>query len=207
LGGLLGLQDIGLYNNRVRDAKRRGEVLTRTVQTGFDPRSGLPMFEESPLAMEVMPTIVIMVDEFADLMLSNRRDTEQAVQRLAANARAAGIHLVMATQRPSPDVVTSALKAALPARMAFKLGNKADSRVVLGETGAEQLLGHGDLLLMVELGGTGHMTRLRVHGALVTPEEVESVAASVRAQGAPRYVEGLGDPAAPLAMASAAPTN
>jgi DNA segregation ATPase FtsK/SpoIIIE, S-DNA-T family len=191
---LLGLQDVGLYNNRIRDAKRRGETLTRTVQTGFDPRSGQPLFDESPLVMEVMPTIVVLVEELADLMVANRRDTEQAVRQLAANARAAGIHLIMATQRPAPDVITPELAAALPARMTFRLNNKADSRLILGEAGAEQLLGHGDMLLMVELPGSRHMTRLRVHGALVSPEEVESVAASARAQGAPRYVEGLGDP-------------
>ena len=190
---LLGLQDIGIYNNRVRDAKRRGEVLSRTVQTGFEPRSGLPIFEESPLAMEVMPTIVIIVDEFADLMLSNRRATEMAVQQLAANARNAGIHLVMATQRPTADVVTPAVHGALPTRMTFKLNNKAESRLVLGETGAEHLLGHGDMLLRIAHAGSSDVTRLRVHGAMVSPEEIESVAASVRAQGLPRYVVGLGD--------------
>lgn len=190
---LLGLQDISLYNNRVRDAKRRGEALFRTVQTGFDSRTGLPIFEQSPLSTEVMPSIVIMVDECADLMLLNRRDTEQAVQQLAANARATGIHLVIATQRPSPDVLTPALKAALPSRLSFKLNNKADSRYVLGETGAEQLLGHGDMLLMIELAGHHQMTRMRVHGAMVSAEEVDSVAASVRAQGTPLYVPGLGE--------------
>jgi DNA segregation ATPase FtsK/SpoIIIE, S-DNA-T family len=191
---LLGLQDISLYNNRVRDAKRRSETLYRTVQTGFDSRTGLPIVEQSPLSTEVMPSIVIMVDEFADLMLFNRRDTEHAVQQLAANARATGIHLVMATQRPSPDVITPDLKAALPSRLAFKLNNKADSRNVLGETGAEHLLGHGDMLLMVELAGHHQMTRMRVHGAMVSHEEIESVAASVRAQGTPLFVPGLGDP-------------
>jgi DNA segregation ATPase FtsK/SpoIIIE, S-DNA-T family len=192
---LLGLQDISIYNNRVRDAKRRGEVLSRTVQTGFDSRTGLPLFEESPLAAEVMPTIVIVIDEFADLMLLARREIEQAVQQLAANARSTGIHLVLATQRPSLDVLTPALKDALPSRLSFKLSNKAESRIVLGEPGAEQLLGHGDMLLMIELAGHHQMTRMRVHGAMVSPEEVDSVAASVRAQGAPRYVPGLGDPA------------
>jgi DNA segregation ATPase FtsK/SpoIIIE, S-DNA-T family len=199
----LGLQDVSIYNNRVRDAKRRGEVLSRTVQTGFDPRSGLPVFEESPLAMELMPAIVVLVDEFADLMLANRHDTELAVQQLAANARNAGIHLVLATERPTPDVVTPALKAALPARMTFKLNSKAESRLVLGETGAEHLLGHGDMLLRIALTGSTRMTELRVHGALVSPEEIESVAASVRAQGAPRYVEGLGEPAAPTGSEAA----
>jgi DNA segregation ATPase FtsK/SpoIIIE, S-DNA-T family len=199
---LLGLQDISIYNNRVRDAKRRGEVLSRTVQTGFDSRTGLPIFEESPLTMEVMPTVVIMVDEFADLMLRDRRATEQAVQQLAVNARATGIHLIMATQRPSPDVLTPALRDAIPSRMAFKLTNKAESRLVLGEPGAEHLLGHGDMLLMVEIAGHHQMTRMRVHGAMVSPEEVESVAASVRAQGTPVYVPDLGEPSANLA-----PTN
>jgi DNA segregation ATPase FtsK/SpoIIIE, S-DNA-T family len=189
----LGLQDVTLFNNRVRDAKRRGELLSRTVQTGFDSRTGLPIFEENPLDMEVMPAIVILVDEFADLMLTSRQATELAVQRLAANARPAGIHLIMATQRPSMDVMTPALKQALPARMVFKLASKAESRVVLGETGAEQLLGHGDMLLTLELPGSYQLSTRRVHGALVSAEEIESVAASVRAQGTPRYVEGLGD--------------
>jgi DNA segregation ATPase FtsK/SpoIIIE, S-DNA-T family len=202
----LGLQDVGLYNNRVRDAKRRGELLSRTVQTGFDSRSGLPIFEENPLDMEVLPSIVILVDEFADLMLSNRRDTEQAALRLSQHARAAGIHLVMATQRPSSDVITPALREALPARMIFKLNSKAESRVVLGETGAEQLLGHGDMLLISEPAGSSQMTTLRVHGALVSPEEIESVAASVRAQGTPRYVDGLGEPPA-AAVASSDPVS
>jgi DNA segregation ATPase FtsK/SpoIIIE, S-DNA-T family len=198
---LLGLQDIGIYNNRVRDAKRRGEVLSRTVQTGFDPRSGLPVFEESPLALDLMPTIVILVDEFEELMLLNRHATELAVHQLAASARNAGIHLIMATQRLTPDVLTPMLHGALPSRLTFRLNNKAESRLVLGETGAEHLLGHGDMLLRIAHAGSTHVTRLRVHGAMITPEEIESVAASVRAQGAPRYVEDLGDAAPPATPA------
>ncbi len=180
----LGVRNIGGYNDRVTEARAKGEVVTRRVQTGFDPDTGTPTFEDQPLALEALPFIVVVVDEMADLMMVAGKEIEQAVQRLAQMARAAGIHVIMATQRPSVDVITGTIKANFPTRISFQVISKFDSRTILGEQGAEQLLGMGDMLFMQ---GGGRITR--VHGPFVTDEEVEKVVAFLRAQGAPAYVE------------------
>jgi S-DNA-T family DNA segregation ATPase FtsK/SpoIIIE len=182
----LGVRNIELFNNRVRNARRRGELIGRTVQTGFDPATGQPVYARESCAAEPMPYIVIVVDEFADLMVVAGKEVEGAVQRLAQMARAAGIHLVMATQRPSVDVVTGTIKANFPTRIAFKVASKVDSRTILNEQGAEQLLGAGDMLFSA---GSGLVTR--VHGPFVSDEEVECVAAELRAAGEPSYVPAL----------------
>jgi S-DNA-T family DNA segregation ATPase FtsK/SpoIIIE len=180
----LGVRNIGGYNDRVAAARAKGEVVTRRVQTGFDSETGKPIFEEKPLALEPLPFIVVLIDEMADLMMVAGKEIEIAVQRLAQMARAAGIHVVMATQRPSVDVITGTIKANFPTRISFQVISKFDSRTILGEQGAEQLLGQGDMLYMV---GGGRITR--VHGALVSDGEVESVVAFLRDQGEPNYLE------------------
>jgi S-DNA-T family DNA segregation ATPase FtsK/SpoIIIE len=181
---LLGVRNIGGYNDRVADARAKGEVVTRRVQTGFDPDTGRPTFEEQPLALEALPFIVVVVDEMADLMMVAGKEIEAAVQRLAQMARAAGIHVIMATQRPSVDVITGTIKANFPTRISFQVISKFDSRTILGEQGAEQLLGMGDMLHMM---GGGRITR--VHGPFVSDREVEDVVAFLREQGEPAYVE------------------
>jgi S-DNA-T family DNA segregation ATPase FtsK/SpoIIIE len=186
---LLGVRNIGGYNDRVAEARARGEVVTRRVQTGFDPDTNRPTFEEQPLALETLPFIVVVVDEMADLMMVAGKEIEQAVQRLAQMARAAGIHVVMATQRPSVDVITGTIKANFPTRISFQVISKFDSRTILGEQGAEQLLGMGDMLYMA---GGGRVTR--VHGPFVSDREVEDVVAFLRAQGEPSYVEEVTEP-------------
>ena len=182
----LGVRNVGGYNERVADARAKGEVVTRKVQTGFDPDTGRPTFEEQPLALEPLPFIVVVVDEMADLMMVAGKEIEQAVQRLAQMARAAGIHVIMATQRPSVDVITGTIKANFPTRISFQVISKFDSRTILGEQGAEQLLGMGDMLFMQ---GGGRITR--VHGPFVSDEEVEKVVAFLREQGAPSYVDDV----------------
>ncbi len=184
----LGVRNITGYNQRLAEARAKGERLTRTVQTGFDPETGRPMYEEQELALKPLPFIVVVVDEMADLMLVAGKDIEAAVQRLAQMARAAGIHLVMATQRPSVDVITGTIKANFPTRVSFQVTSKIDSRTILGEQGAEQLLGQGDMLYMA---AGGRITR--VHGPFVSDREVEAVAKHLRAQGEPAYVEGVAD--------------
>ncbi len=164
--------------------------MTRRVQTGFDPDTGRPTFEEQPLALEPLPLIVVVVDEMADLMMVAGKEIEAAVQRLAQMARAAGIHVIMATQRPSVDVITGTIKANFPTRISFQVISKFDSRTILGEQGAEQLLGMGDMLFMQ---GGGRITR--VHGPFVSDEEVEKVVAFLREQGEPAYVEEVTEPA------------
>jgi DNA segregation ATPase FtsK/SpoIIIE, S-DNA-T family len=186
----LGVRNIGGYNDRVAEARAKGEVVTRRVQTGFDPDTGRPTFEEQPLALETLPFIVVVVDEMADLMMVAGKDIEAAVQRLAQMARAAGIHVVMATQRPSVDVITGTIKANFPTRISFQVISKFDSRTILGEQGAEQLLGQGDMLYMA---GGGRITR--VHGPFVSDREVEDVVAFLREQGEPAYVEDVTEPA------------
>ena len=183
----LSVRNIDVFNNRVRNAKKRGELLSRTVQTGFD-KSGQAVFEKQKMDLEALPHIVIVVDEFADLMTVAGKDVEVAVQRLAQMARAAGIHLIMATQRPSVDVITGTIKANFPTRISFKVTSKIDSRTILNEQGAEQLLGQGDMLYST---GAGHV--IRVHGAFVSDEEVEAIAGTLRRQGTPNYVEGIVD--------------
>jgi DNA segregation ATPase FtsK/SpoIIIE, S-DNA-T family len=182
----LGVRNIGGYNDRVADARAKGEVVTRRVQTGFDPDTGRPTFEEQPLTLEPLPFIVVVVDEMADLMMVAGKDIEAAVQRLAQMARAAGIHVIMATQRPSVDVITGTIKANFPTRISFQVISKFDSRTILGEQGAEQLLGQGDMLYMA---GGGRITR--VHGPFVSDQEVEEVVAFLREQGEPAYVDAV----------------
>jgi len=182
----LGVRNIGGYNDRVADARAKGEVVTRRVQTGFDPDTGRPTFEEQPLTLEPLPFIVVVVDEMADLMMVAGKDIEAAVQRLAQMARAAGIHVIMATQRPSVDVITGTIKANFPTRISFQVISKFDSRTILGEQGAEQLLGQGDMLYMA---GGGRITR--VHGPFVSDQEVEGVVAFLREQGEPAYVDSV----------------
>jgi S-DNA-T family DNA segregation ATPase FtsK/SpoIIIE len=180
----LGVRNIGGYNEKVTAARARGEVLTRRVQTGFDPDTSRPVFEEQPLALEPLPMIVVVIDEMADLMIVAGKEIEAAVQRLAQMARAAGIHVIMATQRPSVDVITGTIKANFPTRISFQVTSKIDSRTILGEQGAEQLLGQGDMLHMA---GGGRVTR--VHGPFVTDNEVERVVEYLREQGEPAYIE------------------
>jgi S-DNA-T family DNA segregation ATPase FtsK/SpoIIIE len=186
----LGVRNLTGYNDRVTQARAKGEVVTRRVQTGFDPDTGRPTFEDVPLALEPLPLIVVVVDEMADLMMVAGKEIEQAVQRLAQMARAAGIHVIMATQRPSVDVITGTIKANFPTRISFQVISKFDSRTILGEQGAEQLLGMGDMLFMQ---GGGRIQR--VHGPFVSDEEVEKVVAFLREQGEPAYVEDVTEPA------------
>ena len=180
----LGVRNIAGYNVRLADALKKKEALTRRVQTGFDAETGKPVFEDQPLSMEPLPLIVVVVDEMADLMLVAGKDIEAAVQRLAQMARAAGIHLIMATQRPSVDVITGTIKANFPTRISFQVTSKIDSRTILGEQGAEQLLGQGDMLYMA---GGGRISR--VHGPFVSDEEVERVVSFLRSQGEPVYMD------------------
>jgi len=181
----MGVRNIAGYNSRLAEAAKKGETLTRRVQTGFD-EDGKPVFEEQPLSMDPLPFIVVVVDEMADLMLVAGKDVEAAIQRLAQMARAAGIHLIMATQRPSVDVITGTIKANFPTRVSFQVTSKIDSRTILGEQGAEQLLGQGDMLYMA---GGGRITR--VHGPFVSDEEVEDIVSFLKSQGEPDYVEAV----------------
>ncbi|MEQ8246919.1 MAG: DNA translocase FtsK 4TM domain-containing protein [Alphaproteobacteria bacterium] len=190
----LGVRNIAGYNQRLADAKKKGENLNRTVQTGFDQDTGEPVFEEQPLDLEPMPFIVVIVDEMADLMLIAGKEIEASVQRLAQMARAAGIHLIMATQRPSVDVITGTIKANFPTRISFQVTSKIDSRTILGEPGAETLLGSGDMLYMLAGGKIS-----RVHGPFVDDKEVEKVVNHLRGQAAPAYIESITEePDAPM---------
>jgi DNA segregation ATPase FtsK/SpoIIIE, S-DNA-T family len=182
----LGVRNIDGYNQRLVDAKGKGEDLTRTVHTGFDKESGKAIYEEEKLDLEPLPYIVIIVDEMADLMMVAGKDIEGAVQRLAQMARAAGLHVILATQRPSVDVITGTIKANFPTRIAFQVTSKIDSRTILGEMGAEQLLGQGDMLYMA---GGGRISR--VHGPFASDEEVEKVVRHLKTQGAPEYLEAV----------------
>ncbi len=182
----LSVRNIDGYNARLKQAAERGERLTRTVQTGFDADTGELMYETETIASEPMPFIVIIVDEFADLMAVAGKEIEGSVQRLAQMARAAGIHLIMATQRPSVDVITGTIKANFPTRISFKVTSKIDSRTILTEQGAEQLLGAGDMLYSA---GGGQL--MRVHGPFVADEEVEAIAGGLRKQGSPAYIEDM----------------
>ena len=180
----LGVRNIAGYNARLAEARKDGEVLTRRVQTGFDTETGRPVHEEEILDLTPLPFIVVVIDEVADLMLVAGKEIEGAVQRLAQMARAAGIHVIMATQRPSVDVITGTIKANFPTRISFQVTSRIDSRTILGEQGAEQLLGRGDMLFME---GGGRV--MRVHGPFVDDSEVEAVANFLRKQGAPEYDE------------------
>ncbi|WP_448582658.1 DNA translocase FtsK 4TM domain-containing protein [Thermaurantiacus sp.] len=181
----IGARSLAAYNERVREAIRKGESFNRRVQTGFDAE-GNPEYEELTLHLEPLPLIVIVVDEMADLMMTAGKEVEFLVQRLAQKARAAGIHLIMATQRPSVDVITGVIKANLPTRISFQVTSKIDSRTILGEQGAEQLLGKGDMLYM-----PGANRIVRVHGPFVSDEEVEAVVRHWRAQGTPAYLDSV----------------
>src|ERR1051325_706807 len=182
----LGVRNIDGYNSRLGEAKAKGEELTRTVHTGFDKETGKAIYEEEALDLEPLPFIVIIVDEMADLMMVAGKDIEGAVQRLAQMARAAGLHVILATQRPSVDVITGTIKANFPTRIAFQVTSKIDSRTILGEMGAEQLLGQGDMLYMA---GGGRINR--VHGPFVSDEEVEKIVRPLKSQGTPQYLAGL----------------
>ena len=182
----LGVRNIDGYNARLAQAKNKRETLTRTIQTGFNPDTGEAIYETEELSLESMPYIVVIIDEMADLMMVAGKDIEGTVQRLAQMARAAGIHVVMATQRPSVDVITGTIKANFPTRVSFQVTSKIDSRTILGEQGAEQLLGQGDMLYMM---GGGRITR--VHGPYVTDEEVEDVVSHLKDQGIPEYLEAI----------------
>ena len=178
----LGVRNIEGFNARVAEAHAKGETLTRTVQTGFDPATGEAVYEQETMQLSVLPLIVVIVDEMADLMMVAGKDIEGAIQRLAQMARAAGIHLIMATQRPSVDVITGTIKANFPTRISFQVTSKIDSRTILGEQGAEQLLGQGDMLYMA---GGGRIAR--VHGPFVADSEVERIVAHLKTQGQPEY--------------------
>jgi S-DNA-T family DNA segregation ATPase FtsK/SpoIIIE len=182
----LGVRNIDGYNARLADAKAKGEELTRTVHTGFDKETGKAIYEEEKLELEPLPFIVIIVDEMADLMMVAGKDIEGTVQRLAQMARAAGLHVILATQRPSVDVITGTIKANFPTRISFQVTSKIDSRTILGEMGAEQLLGQGDMLYMA---GGGRISR--VHGPFVSDDEVEKVVRHLKAQGQPEYLEAV----------------
>lgn len=178
----LGVRNIDGYNKKIMEAKEKGQKITRNIQTGFDTETGQPIYEDQELPLERMPYIVIIVDEMADLMLVAGKDIEAAVQRLAQMARAAGLHLIMATQRPSVDVITGTIKANFPTRISFSVTSKIDSRTILGEQGAEQLLGQGDMLYMAP---GGRVTR--VHGPFVADDEVERLVHFIKSQGEPDY--------------------
>ncbi len=182
----VGVRNIEGFNARVIEADENGETLTRTVHTGYDEETGEPVYETEDLDYEEMPFIVVVIDEVADLMMVAGKDIEGMVQRLAQMARAAGIHLIMATQRPSVDVITGTIKANFPTRISFQVTSKIDSRTILGEQGAEQLLGQGDMLHMA---GGGRLRR--VHGAFVSDDEVEKIVKFLKKQGAPEYVQDV----------------
>lgn len=182
----LGVRALPSFNQKVRDAKAKGSKLGRRVQTGYDASSGQPLYEVEELEYDVLPQIVVVVDELADLMMTAGKEVEFLIQRLAQKARAAGIHLIMATQRPSVDVITGVIKANLPTRISFQVTSKIDSRTILGEQGAEQLLGKGDMLYM-----PGGKQIIRVHGPFVSDEEVRAVAEHWRRQGVPDYIQAV----------------
>jgi S-DNA-T family DNA segregation ATPase FtsK/SpoIIIE len=182
----LGVRNIEGYNKRLVEARRKGEVLMRKVQTGFDSETGRPVHEDQPLDLAPLPYIVVVVDEMADLMMVAGKEIEAAIQRLSQMARAAGIHLIMATQRPSVDVVTGTIKANFPTRVSFQVTSRVASRTILGEQGAEQLLGQGDMLYMA---GGGRISR--IHGPFVDDNEVGAVADFLRDQGDPIYIESI----------------
>jgi len=182
----IGVRGLASFNEKVRAAKTKGQPLGRRVQTGYDAETGQPIYEEEKLEFEPMPQIVVIVDELADLMMTAGKEVEFLIQRLAQKARAAGIHLIMATQRPSVDVITGVIKANLPTRISFQVTSKIDSRTILGEQGAEQLLGKGDMLYM-----PGGKQIIRVHGPFVSDDEVRAVADHWRSQGTPDYINAV----------------
>jgi S-DNA-T family DNA segregation ATPase FtsK/SpoIIIE len=182
----ISVRNLANYNEKVRAAKAKGKPLGRRVQTGYDPESGKPIYEEEQLDYQPLPQIVVVVDELADLMMTAGKEVEFLIQRLAQKARAAGIHLILATQRPSVDVITGVIKANLPTRISFFVTSKIDSRTILGEQGAEQLLGKGDMLYMA-----GGKAITRVHGPFVSDDEVRAVADHWRSKGSPDYISSV----------------
>ena len=184
----MGVRNIDGFNSRVVEAKKKDEMFSRTIQTGFDDQTGDPVFETEEFKPEKMPYIVVIVDEMADLMMVAGKEIEACIQRLAQMARASGIHLIMATQRPSVDVITGTIKANFPTRISFQVTSKIDSRTILGEMGAEQLLGMGDMLYMA-----GGSKIIRCHGPFVSDEEVEEIVNHLKAFGPPEYKSGVVD--------------
>ena len=182
----IGVRNIDGFNSRIEQAEKKGEAITRTVQTGFDRETGEAVYETEEFDLSPMPYIVVIIDEMADLMMVAGKDIEGTVQRLAQMARAAGIHVVMATQRPSVDVITGTIKANFPTRISFQVTSKIDSRTILGEQGGEQLLGMGDMLYMA---GGGRIQR--VHGPFVADDEVEEIVAFLKMQGVPEYLDAI----------------
>jgi S-DNA-T family DNA segregation ATPase FtsK/SpoIIIE len=180
---LMNVRNIAGYNQKVAEMRKSGKEMKKTVQVGFDKETGRPIYEEQTIDTSPMPYIVIVVDEMADLMLVAGKEVEAAIQRLAQMARAAGIHIIMSTQRPSVDVITGIIKANFPSRISFHVTTKIDSRTILGEQGAEQLLGMGDMLYM-----PSGLRPVRVHGCFVTDAEVERIVEYIKSQGEPHYV-------------------
>ena len=181
----MNVRNISGYNQKIEELKKTGKPYIRTIQTGFD-EDGKPIYEEQEIDLKPLPYIVIVVDEMADLMLVAGKEVEAAIQRLAQMARAAGLHLIMSTQRPSVDVITGTIKANFPTRISFQVTSKIDSRTILGEQGAEQLLGKGDMLYM-----PAGQRPIRIHGAFVDDKEVENVVEFIKSQGSPEYVEAV----------------
>ena len=182
----LNVRNISGYNQKLKELKASGQTVKRTVQTGFDMETGKPIYEEQELDLTPLPYIVIIVDEMADLMLVAGKDVEAAIQRLAQMARAAGLHLIMSTQRPSVDVITGTIKANFPTRISFQVTSKIDSRTILGEQGAEQLLGMGDMLYM-----PAGQRPTRIHAGYIKDPEIEEIVEFLKSQKEPEYVEGV----------------
>ena len=182
----MNVRNIAGYNQKLAELRASGKTVKRTVQVGFDSETGKPIYEEQNLDLTPLPYIVIVVDEMADLMLVAGKEVEAAIQRLAQMARAAGLHLIMSTQRPSVDVITGTIKANFPTRISFQVTSKIDSRTILGEQGAEQLLGRGDMLYM-----PAGQRPIRVHGSFVKDSEVEKIVEFLKSQKAPEYVEAV----------------
>jgi len=182
----LSVRTMEAFNEKAEDYRRKGKKFKRKIHTGYDDETGQPLYSEEEIEPKRMPFIVVVIDEMADLMLVARNDIEHLVQSLAQKARAAGIHLIMATQRPSVDVVTGTIKANFPTRIAFQVASKIDSRTILNEMGAEQLLGRGDMLYMSDGGKV-----VRVHGPFVSDDEVERVVGFIRKQETPEYIESI----------------
>jgi S-DNA-T family DNA segregation ATPase FtsK/SpoIIIE len=184
----VGVRNVEGFNARIAEAAAKGEAITRTVQTGYDRETGEAIYEQEELELTELPYIVVVVDEMADLMMVAGKDIEGAIQRLAQMARAAGVHIIMATQRPSVDVITGTIKANFPTRISFQVTSKIDSRTILGEQGGEQLLGQGDMLYMA---GGGRISR--VHGPFVSDAELERIVAHLKTQGQPDYLTAVTD--------------
>ena len=183
----LGVREIEAFNEKVKKIIDSGEVIFREIQVGYDPETGKPIMEKKALDLETFPKIIVVVDELADLMITSGKEIEGAIQRLSQMARAAGIHLIVATQRPSVDVITGTIKSNFPTRVSYKVVNKINSRTILEKEGAEQLLGQGDLLITM----FGEERLIRVHGPFVKTEEVQSVVDHLKKQGEPEYLNSV----------------